>query len=451
MGRAKEGSQQKEKSTEAAAAAAAPEPEPDGVRRVGIIFAGGPAPGANAVISAAAISFLDDGREVVGFRDGYQHLAAYDPFSHRLKRGAHYVEFGLGDVTGLRNSRGVILGTSRTNPGKAIEKVEDLDDPEKTEGLRNVYFALHDRGIDALISIGGDDTLRTANLLHEYQKRLPKEAKRIKVIHLPKTIDNDYRGIDFTFGYFTAVDALALEVSNLRADAASTSSWFVAEVMGRKSGWLAYGVGIAGEANMIVSVEDLTEGMTKLEKGEKGERRVLDPDVLAGRIVDLMLQRERTIGKSFGTVVLAEGLAEHLPTDYIRNIRRDEFGHISLGKLNLAAIMAEHIRLLYEKRTGKSRKVTGIQLGYEARCARAHAFDVMLGSQLGIGAYKALVEKGKDGHMVSVMGQLDLTYVPFGELVDPKTLVTENRFIERGSNFWELARFLEDRTERVEG
>ena len=97
----------------------------------------------------------------------------------------------------------------------------------------------------------------------------------------------------------------------------------------------------------------------------------------------------------------------------------------------------------YAKQTGRSRKVTGITLGYESRCARPQAFDVMLGSQLGVGAYRALVEKRLDGVMVSISGQLDLNYVPFNQLVDPETLVTVVRYIEPGSDFHRLARFLE--------
>ena len=93
----------------------------------------------------------------------------------------------------------------------------------------------------------------------------------------------------------------------------------------------------------------------------------------------------------------------------------------------------------YQQRTGKPKKLTGVQLGYESRCSAPHAFDVMLGSQLGLGAYYALAERGLDGHMVSVAGQLDLHYVPFTDLIDPKTLRAEVRFIRRGSDFHRLA------------
>ena len=91
-----------------------------------------------------------------------------------------------------------------------------------------------------------------------YQDRLPSSSRRIPVVHLPKTIDNDYSGIDFTFGYFTAVETLAAEIRNLLADAESTGSYFLVETMGRSAGWLAYGAGIAGEASLTVSVEDIT-------------------------------------------------------------------------------------------------------------------------------------------------------------------------------------------------
>ncbi len=426
------------------------------IRRVGMIFSGGPAPGANAVISAAAVSFLDTGRDVVGFMHGYEYLQDYDPVTNRLELGVHYKEFRLPDVTGIRNSQGIIIGTSRANPGKAIRGVQDLDDPEKTRKLRNIYYALVDLKIDALISIGGDDTLKTANHLFEFQKRLPPEAKRVRIIHLPKTIDNDYRGIDFTFGYFTAVDFLAKEISNLREDARATESYFVVESMGRKSGWLSYGTGIAGEANLILSVEDLDDSMLAEEKvvdEESGEERVekrVKVEALVDRIVRLIISREKNENKRFGVVVLAEGLAERFPEAYIRDVPKDPHGHLSIGKIDIGRLVASMVAREYEKRTGKKRKITGIQLGYESRCSRPHAFDVMLGSQLGIGAFRGLVEEGLDGHMVSVSGQLDLQYVPFNELVNPETLRTEIRFIERDSDFYRLARFLETRTERSE-
>jgi 6-phosphofructokinase 1 len=394
------------------------------------------------VISAAAAAFLDDGREVVGFFHGYSNLVHYHPVTHRLLPDQHYRVFQPRDVAGLRNERGIIIGTARANPGALIEQPEHLTDPARTAPLQNVYNALVDLQIDALISIGGDDTLKTANHLYAFQQRLPAGARRVAIVHLPKTIDNDYHGIDFTFGFFTAVDVMAKEVQNLAADAAATSSWFIAETMGRKAGWLSYGVAIAGEAHLVIGREDL-------------DGRLLDSDGhlylsrLADHIVDVMLTREERDHEHSGVVVLAEGVGELLPAEDLAGVPRDAHGHISLGSMDLGKLVAQTVAAQYQRRTGRKKKVNGVQLGYESRCAPPHAFDVMLGSQLGIGAYRALVEEGLDGHMVSVSGQLDLHYVPFHELVDPATLRTQVRFIETGSDFHRLARFLEARSTPV--
>jgi 6-phosphofructokinase 1 len=427
---------------------AVPPPSParkgNHIRRVAIVFSGGPAPAANAVISAAATSFMEDGREVLGFFHGYSNLQDYHPVTHRLLPDEHYRIFAERDVNGLRNSRGIVIGTARANPGKGIERPEHLADPERTARLRNVYNALVDLEIHALISIGGDDTLKTANLLYEYQRRLPERARRVQVVHLPKTIDNDYRGIDFTFGFFTAVDVMAKELQNLRADAIATSSYFIIETMGRKAGWLSYGVAIAGEANLVLAVEDVTGDLAVTEDGEPR----LSLDALIERIVDLIIARERR-GKHYGTVVLAEGLAEMLPPAQTKDLPRDEHGHLSLGRIDLGKLVAQRAMKRYEAKTGRKKKATGLQLGYESRCAPPHAFDVMLGSQLGIGAYRALVEENLDGHMVSIEGQLDLRYVPFKELINPQTLKTEVRFIPPGGDYHRLARFLETRTDKL--
>jgi 6-phosphofructokinase 1 len=406
----------------------------DTIRRIAIVFSGGPAPAANAVIGTAASAFRRGGAEVVGIRHGYGALQAYDRASRPLVAGEDYHVIEDRDLWGLRNTRGVFVGTGRANPGKDVRTRKDLDDPGKTERLRRVHEALVALDVDALVSIGGDDTLRTANCLYEFQKRLPSGARRVRVVHVPKTIDNDYRGIDFTFGFFTAVDVMSNELLNLRADAMATNGYFIVETMGRKAGWLAYGVAIAGEAHMVVGVEDV---VGDLAEGE-GPAARLSIDRLADRIVDLICARESR-GKAYGTVVLAEGLAEMLPDAYLREVARDDHGHVSLGRIDIGKLVARVAGERYEARTGKAKKLTGVQLGYEARCSPPHAFDVILGSQLGLGAVRALTEKGLDGHMVSVAGQLDLRYVPFADLVHPETLTTEVRFISRESDFHRLA------------
>jgi 6-phosphofructokinase len=418
------------------------------IRKVAILFSGGPAPAANAVISTASVSFLRNNIEVVGIMYGYSGLSEFGP-DHPMEEGRDYINITHRVLRRTRNSQGIMIGTARANPGKKISHPDHLKDPERTAPLKTVYDGLVSLGVDALISIGGDDTLKTANKFMLFQDELPEGSHRIPVVHLPKTIDNDYMGIDFTFGYFTAVEVLAGEIRNLLADAEAARSYYVAETMGRSAGWLSYGAAIAGEASLVISVEDITgkyetsEETTDPETGKRQIRRVMDLDEVVKRIVATMRVREEAEGKLFGVIVLAEGLAEFLPFEHIDGVPRDEHGHIAISKLNLSRMFSDLIAKEYNAQTGNTRKVTGLQLGYESRCARPQAFDVMLGSQLGVGAYRALVEKRLDGVMVSVSGQLNLNYVPFNQLVDPANLVTVVRYIEPDSDFHRLARFLE--------
>ncbi len=416
-------------------------------KRVGILFAGGPAPAANAVISTAAISFLRNDCEVFGIKHGYSSLADFDP-SEPLEEGKDYINIDNEFLTRTRASQGIMIGTARTNPGKHISSPEHLTDPERSAPMKRTYEALCSLGVEALMSIGGDDTLKTANKFKMYQDTLPAGSKKIPVVHLPKTIDNDYHGIDFTFGFFTAVDFLAGEIRNLLYDAAAGRAYFLCEAMGRSAGWLAYGAAIAGEASLVISVEDVAgkyrtdEEVTNPTTGEKSIRPVMNMNEVIGVLCDTIENREKE-GKEFGVLVIAEGLAEFLPSSYLEGVTRDDHGHISISEINLHRIFSKLLSEEYKKRTGKEKKVNGLQLGYEARCSKPHAFDVMLGSQLGVGAYRALAEEGLNGVMVTVSGQLDLHYEPFEKLIDPQTLVTVVRFIKRDSDFHKLARFLE--------
>jgi 6-phosphofructokinase 1 len=414
-------------------------------KKVAILFAGGPAPAANAVISAAAASFLRAGVEVIGIKHGYSSLSEYDG-TKSLEEGKDYIYLTHKVLGRTRNSQGIMIGTARTNPGKHISSPADLEDSEKTELMKNVVAGLKSIGADALISIGGDDTLKTANKFKLYQEK-ENDGKILPVVHLPKTIDNDYHGIDFTFGFFTAVDFIATELRTLIHDAEATRSYFLTETMGRSAGWLSYGAAIAGEASLVISVEDVMAGFLIEEtytdsKGESKTRQCMDMDRVIDRIVKTMLARESE-GKEYGTIVVAEGLAEYLPFAYVEGVERDDHGHINISKVSLFAILSKAVAERYQEKTGRVRLVKGLQLGYEARCAKPHAFDAMLGSQLGVGAFRALAEKKLNGVMVSVTGQLDLHYEPFENLVDPETLVTVVRYINTDSDFHRLARFLE--------
>ena len=198
----------------------------------------------------------------------------------------------------------------------------------------------------------------------------------------------------------------------------------------------------------MISIEDIIgefrgrESVTNPKTGQVETREIVKVDRLIDRIVKTMVAREDE-GRNFGVVVIAEGVAEFLPMKYLEGIPRDDHGHISISQVALGRMLAGLVAECYQKTTGRKRKVNGLQLGYESRCAKPSAFDVMLGSQLGVGAYRALVEKNLNGVMVSVKGQLELHYEPFDNLVDRKTLVTKVRYIDPESDFHSLARFLE--------
>jgi len=395
------------------------------IKRVGILFSGGPAPAANAVISAATLAFMNAGVEVIGFYDGYENLERYSPETP-LVRNEDYICFHRDDVSGIRNRKDIILRTSRANPGKPVAALADLTDNDKNAKLRAVYDAFECHAIDALVSIGGDDTLKTANYIYQMQSLMP-ELRRVSIVHVPKTIDNDYYGIDWTFGFFSAAHNAAAEIRNLGADAMSTKVWYVLEIMGRKAGWLTYAAGIAGEATKMMSVEDYD-----------GE---FDLNVAADELAALMQARAND-GREYGVVCIAEGLADKLNESH-RPSETDEHGNVILGEAEVGKLLAAAAEKRFVARTGREMKVRDKQVGYETRCAEPAAFDVLLGTQLGTGACRALVDEGLTGHMVSVEKQLQLKYVPFGELIDPDTLKTRVRFIERDSDFYKLARALE--------
>jgi 6-phosphofructokinase 1 len=417
------------------------------IKRVAILFAGGPAPAANAVISSAAISFIRNGAEVIGIKHGYSALMEYDGETP-LVEGQDYILLTEASLDQTRAKPGIMIGTARANPGKSIQQPSDFQDADKTAALQRTYNAMRSLDVDAFISIGGDDTLKTANKFQLFQKHLGDDQVTIPVVHLPKTIDNDYMGIDFTFGFFTAVDFLATEIRNLNCDAAAGRAYFLCEAMGRSAGWLAYGAAMAGEASLVISVEDIVgvyatqETITNEVTGESETRKIMDMPALVGRMVRTMVAREEQ-GKEFGVIVVAEGLAEFLPYSYLAGIPRDDHGHLAISEISLGKILTDYLSTAYTEATGKHRKINGLQLGYESRCSQPVAFDIMLGSQLGVGAYRALAEQQLNGVMVSISGQLDLEYVPFEQLVDPNTLVTVVRYIETNSDFHKLARFLE--------
>ncbi len=321
----------------------------------------------------------------------------------------------------------LLLKLLERTPEKEFHSIHDLTNPEKNRRLLNVYKWMDHFEIDGLITIGGDDTLKTANYLYLMQYHVP-DIRPMHIVHIPKTIDNDYLGIDWTFGYTSAANFAATEIRNLGADAASTNSWFILEIMGRKTGWLTYAAGIAGEAVRMISVENI-----------KGEFNL---DKLINDLLALMEARARE-GKKYGVVCVSEGLAELLPEN-LKPTRVDRHGNVVLGDAEVGKFIANELEARYKELHPKeSLKVRAKQIGYETRCAEPAAFDVMLGSQLGVGAFRAICQKGLSGVMVSVEDQMQIKYVPFHELIDPKTLLAKIRYIHKNSDFYQLARSLE--------
>lgn len=384
-----------------------------GNNKIGLLFSGGPAPSANAVISSTALSFLNQKIPIIGFYHGFEYLEDYDPGDrHSLIKDVHYTFFNT-DIASIRNNQGVILKTSRANPGRLIKTKEDLFDKTRSQRLQNILDALDSLGIGFLITIGGDDTLKTANYLH---------IMGLPIIHIPKTIDNDYYGIAWTFGYWSAVQAAQDSLLNLKADSQSTDTYFIVELMGRKAGWISYAAGIAGCSIMMISVEDIKE-------------KVLDIKKLANKMVELIVKREQD-GKYYGIICVAESLADILPDEY-KTREVDRHGNVNLGRTEVGRIIRDAVISCYAKRTRKKKKIIYKQIGYEVRNREPISFDVVLSSMLGFGAYK-LYSQNKFGNMVSVSDNFSVKAVPFDKLIDPITLLTKLRDVPKGSDFFEL-------------
>ncbi len=328
--------------------------------RVGVLTGGGDCPGLNAVIRGVArraITSYD--YDVLGIKNGWKGLidGAVEPL-------------GLYAVSGILHRGGTILGTSRTNPTK------DRDDYLRVRDNIQRYE------IDALIAVGGDDTLSAALALH-------KEG--INVIGIPKTIDNDIMGTDFTFGFNTAVSVVTEAIDRLHTTAESHHRIMVVEVMGRHSGWIAVMSGIAGGADYII----IPEVPYDLEK-----------------ICDALKQRHKT--KKFSIVVVAEGATSATGELVSQSNRVDEFGNIRLG--GIGQIVGDRI----EDLTGIETRVT--ILGHVQRGGSPTAYDRILATRFGVRAVDA-VEQRQFGKMVALRSEEII-------MVDLEEAVLENKKVD---------------------
>ncbi|MGH9508666.1 MAG: 6-phosphofructokinase [Terriglobales bacterium] len=337
--------------------------------KIGLLTGGGDCPGLNAVIRAVVrkgIFHYED--EFVGFLEGWRGV---------LENMTQTLD--LQAVAGILPRGGTILRTSRTNPAK------------HKDGLTRCAENLKQHGVDCLIAIGGDDTMSVALKLMQ---------AGVKVIGVPKTIDNDLGGTDTCFGFDTAVNIATEAIDRVHTTAEAHNRVMVVEVMGRDSGWIALYSGVAGGADVILIPE-----------------RPFDIEVVAET-----LKRRHARGRYFSIVVVAEGakFSSDVDPDHgapvVTNLARDEFGHVRLG--GIGAVLAREI----ESRTGFETR--NVVLGHIQRGGSPTAFDRMLATRYGMGAID-MAHQEKFGTMVALRGT-DIVSVPLADAIRRTRLVTQD-------------------------
>lgn len=334
--------------------------------KIGMLTGGGDCPGLNAVIRAVVrkgIFTYED--EFVGFMEGWRGVIEDTS-----------ILLDLDSVGGILPRGGTILRTSRTNPSK------------RPDGIDRCLATLEKNHIEALVAIGGDDTLSVAQKLHE---------RGAKVIGVPKTIDNDLGGTDYTFGFDTACNIVCEALDRVHTTAEAHNRVMVVEVMGRDAGWIALYSGIAGGADVILIPE-----------------RPFDID----KVADSIRQRHER-GRYFSIVVVAEGAkfssqpGQGAPV--LSDMGKDEFGHVKLG--GIANILAREI----EKRTGYETRA--VVLGHIQRGGSPSAFDRVLATRYGLGAID-MVHRGEFGCMAALRAN-KIVSIPLLEAISHNRVVDD--------------------------
>lgn len=379
-------------------------------QNVGILVGGGPAPGINGVISALTLEARTRARKVIGIYDGFQWLMHGDT--------NHTKELDHNDVSRIHFQGGSVLNTSRANPTK------------KAADLERVVAALESLGIGYLATIGGDDTMFAASQVAR------QAAGRIRVCHVPKTIDNDLPlpGEIPTFGFETARQLGSALVENLMEDSRTTGRWYFVVVMGRSAGHLALGIGKATGATLTLIPEEFA-----------GPIRITAVcDLLEGAI----LKRQALWNRSDGVAVIAEGLLEHMPAEELNGIEgvriaHDSYGHLRLAEVDLAYILKSLVEHRFASRSAPL-AVVHKNIGYELRSAPPIAFDCEYVRTLGYGAVEFLLNPNADaakldGALVALIhGKLE--YLDFTRLQDAKTGKTRVRKVDIGAPSYKVAR-----------
>jgi 6-phosphofructokinase len=369
--------------------------------KLAILVGGGPAPGINGVIAAAAIEAIDCDLRAIGIYDGYRDLAS----------GAQpkTVDLTFDHVSRIHATGGSILRTSRTNPAR----------DEAT--LERCVSALDALGIRYLVCIGGDDTTYGAAKIAE------RARGRIGVATVPKTIDNDLPLPDDapTFGFETARSVGTGILETLMEDARTTTRWYIVVCMGRKSGSLSLGMCKAAGATVAVLPEEFPE-KTSLASVT---------DTIVGSIV-----KQRSLGRDYGVAVVAEGLAERVGDDVVNsvgNLGRDSFGHVPLAEIPLGTILRDAVRKRLSE-IGVISVVHTKDVGYELRCAKPVPFDVDYTRTLGFGAVRYLVDGGSGALIALVDGRVQP--IKLQALLDPSTGRIRTRQVDISAEAYRVAR-----------
>ncbi len=400
---------------------------------MGILVGGGPAPGINGVIGAAAIEAINNSLKVVGFYDGFQHLAgdAWEP-------ALHTKELHIRELSRIHFEGGSILRTSRTSLlNQSKLKVSMMVEPDAEKTAR-VCDRLRAMGVTHLLTIGGDDTALSARFVAEHS------GGRIRVVHVPKTIDNDLPlpGDIPTFGFVTARHVGADIVANLMEDSRTTQRWYIVVTMGRNAGFLALNIGKAAGATLTLIPEEFPEDTCIRDVA----------DVIEGA----MLKR-RTMGRRDGVAVVAEGVAyklgdrEELSRLLKKEVPVDAAGHPRLSEVPLAQLLKEELQNRFAARKESVTLVAHL-LGYELRCAPPSTSDLVYTRDLGHGGVRLLLDTNRhlpSGVMATMQGG-NLVPVPFEDMVDPETNRTRIRTVDLNSYSYSVARAYMIRLEKTD-
>ena len=371
-------------------------------KRLAILVGGGPAPGINSVIGAATIRGVLEGVEVLGIRDGFEWLMQGNV--------EHVAPLTIEEVSRIHFRGGSHIGISRANP------------TENPQHLENIVNSLLRLDVSQLITIGGDDTAFSAMKVEETARG------RIRVVHVPKTIDNDLdlpAYVD-TFGFQTARHIGVDIVKNLMVDAKTSSRWYFVIAMGRKAGQLALGIGKAAGATLTLIPEEFG--------GQKIRLKVM-VDTLVGAII-----KRLSYGRRDGVAILAEGLVLSIePEDLaqIEDVEHDAHGNVRLAEVNIGEILKSQVQARLTT-FGIKTTIVAKNIGYELRCADPIPLDMEYTRDLGYCAAKYLLAGG-NAVMISMQGG-QFVPVPFAKMLDPATGRARVRMVDVHSTRYAIAR-----------